>query len=156
MALPNPSMSFSPFAILTAEEMNDLVENIESLANGTGISAGAVTSSKINLTYTTDANGWRVYDYGGYKDYVFQKSNNSSFAMPAGQLNLDNIPMPVGVTNFRTKNVQVTLSTSNAQVVLGGYIGGATPDFNTFSIYAYNIGSGLTLSYWHFYIRMTV
>lgn len=31
MALPNPSMSFSPFAILTAEELNDIVENVEYL-----------------------------------------------------------------------------------------------------------------------------
>lgn len=29
MSLPNPSMSFTPFDILTAEEQNNLVENIE-------------------------------------------------------------------------------------------------------------------------------
>lgn len=48
--LPNPSMSFSPFAILTAEEMNNLVENIESLATGSGIGDGAITATKINLS----------------------------------------------------------------------------------------------------------
>lgn len=62
MSLPNPSMSFSPFAILTAEEMNDIVENIESLSNGTGFEPGAigtdtlaesaVTSSKTNFPWT--------------------------------------------------------------------------------------------------------
>lgn len=41
-------MSFSPFAILTAEEMNDLVENIEALANGSGLDDDAVTSDKID------------------------------------------------------------------------------------------------------------
>lgn len=46
MALPNPSMSFSPFAILTAEEMNELVENIEALADGSGIDSGAIIGSK--------------------------------------------------------------------------------------------------------------
>lgn len=46
MALPNPSMSFSPFAILTAEEMNNLVENIEALADGSGLNTGAVGPSK--------------------------------------------------------------------------------------------------------------
>jgi len=40
--LPNPAMSFSPFAILTAEEVNNLVENIESLATGTGIGDSSV------------------------------------------------------------------------------------------------------------------
>lgn len=45
--LPNQDMSFSPFAILTAEEMNDLVENIESLADGSGVGDGAVTNAKL-------------------------------------------------------------------------------------------------------------
>lgn len=48
MALPNPGMSFSPFAILTAEEMNDLVENIESLADGTGFDAGAIGTEDVD------------------------------------------------------------------------------------------------------------
>lgn len=62
--LPNQSMSFSPFAILTAEEMNDIVENIESLADGSGIGDGAVTADKIDpTTQDTDPNG-AYYDTG--------------------------------------------------------------------------------------------
>lgn len=45
--LPNPGMSFSPFAILTAEEMNDIVANIESLATGAGIGDGAIATADI-------------------------------------------------------------------------------------------------------------
>lgn len=45
--LPNQSMSFSPFAILTAEEMNNLVENIEALADGTGVGDEAITTAKV-------------------------------------------------------------------------------------------------------------
>lgn len=58
MALPNPSMSFSPFAILTAEEMNDLVENIEALADGSGLDDGAIGPAKTTLfrTQTDNAN----------------------------------------------------------------------------------------------------
>lgn len=80
MSLPNPSMSFSPFAILTAEELNELVENIESLADGSGIGDGAigttalqdgsVTPLKLNLTKSTDANSWKTYDYGNFKKYI--------------------------------------------------------------------------------------
>lgn len=52
--LPNPSMSFSPFAILTAEEMNNILENINALADGTGIGDGSVgTSDLANLAVTT-------------------------------------------------------------------------------------------------------
>ena len=55
MSLPNPSMSFSPFAILTASEMNDLVENIEALAAGTGLNSSAVATSKIADASVTNA-----------------------------------------------------------------------------------------------------
>lgn len=59
MALPNLAMSFSPFAILTAEEMNDLVENIEALSDGSGLADGAVTPNKLDTgadaAYTANA-----------------------------------------------------------------------------------------------------
>ena len=42
MGLPNTGMSFTPFDPLPASDLNDLVENIEALAAGTGFNAGAV------------------------------------------------------------------------------------------------------------------
>ena len=59
MSLPNPSMSFSPFAILTAAEMNDLVENDQALAAGTGLNDGAVTGTKL----TDDTVGMGKIDF---------------------------------------------------------------------------------------------
>lgn len=47
--LPYPGKSYTPFDILTAEELNEDVANIESLATGTGIGDGAVTSDKIDF-----------------------------------------------------------------------------------------------------------
>jgi len=47
MALPNPSMVFTPFDPLPASDLNDLVENIESLADGTGFDAGAIDTADI-------------------------------------------------------------------------------------------------------------
>lgn len=47
MALPNPGMDFTPFDVLTAEELDDIVENIESLADGTGFEAGAIGTSTL-------------------------------------------------------------------------------------------------------------
>ena len=55
MALPNPAMSFSPFAILTAEEMNNLVENNQALADGSGLNTGAITTIKIGAAAVTAA-----------------------------------------------------------------------------------------------------
>jgi hypothetical protein len=54
MSLPNPSMSFTPFDILTAEELNDLVENIEALSDGTGFEPGAVPVLRAIRYYTAN------------------------------------------------------------------------------------------------------
>lgn len=47
MALPFPSMNFVPLDVLTAEEQNQLVANIEALANGSGLDDGSVTAAKL-------------------------------------------------------------------------------------------------------------
>lgn len=61
MSLPNPSMSFSPFAILTAAEMNDLVENIDALAGGTGLNTGVVTTDKLSTSSGEIAGPWQTW-----------------------------------------------------------------------------------------------
>lgn len=48
MSLPNPGMSFTPFDILPASDLNDIVENIEALALGTGLNDGVITTSKLS------------------------------------------------------------------------------------------------------------
>lgn len=49
--LPNPSMDFTPLNVLTADEMDDLVENIEAINNCTiqtaSIANGAITKVKL-------------------------------------------------------------------------------------------------------------
>lgn len=47
MSLPNPGMSFTPFDPLPASDLNDLVENIEALAAGTGLNDLAVITAKL-------------------------------------------------------------------------------------------------------------
>lgn len=58
MSLPNPGMTFTPFDPLAASELNDLVENIESLEDGSGfalgnnvIPANALATDAISLGY---------------------------------------------------------------------------------------------------------
>lgn len=49
--LPNPGMDFTPLTPLTAEEMDDIVENIEAINNATiqtgSIANGAITKAKL-------------------------------------------------------------------------------------------------------------
>lgn len=52
MSLPNSNMDFTSFDILTAAELDNLVENIEALAAGTGLNDDSVTGSKIDFADT--------------------------------------------------------------------------------------------------------
>jgi hypothetical protein len=45
MGLPNPGMDFTAFDTLPAASLDDLVENIEALANGSGFSSATSTST---------------------------------------------------------------------------------------------------------------
>ena len=47
MPLPNGGMTFTPFDPLPASELNDMVENIESLADGTGLDNGSVPKTAL-------------------------------------------------------------------------------------------------------------
>lgn len=55
MALPNPSMDFTAFDVLAAAQLDDLIENIQSLADGTGFLANAIPGSAIKLGAITPA-----------------------------------------------------------------------------------------------------
>lgn len=59
--LPFPGKSYTPFDILTAEELNEDVANIESLADGTGIGDGAITTNTLAQSAVTAAKT----DFGG-------------------------------------------------------------------------------------------
>ena len=59
MALPNPSMNFTPYDTLTAAELDNLVENIEALADGTGLNDAVITQDKL-ATGADFATGWNV------------------------------------------------------------------------------------------------
>ena len=47
MALPNPGMDAVPFTPLTAEFLDNIIENIESLSDGTGFQNGAITTNTL-------------------------------------------------------------------------------------------------------------
>lgn len=55
MALPNPDMDFTPFDTLPASTLDDIIENVESLADGTGFTAGAIPSTALADNSVTPA-----------------------------------------------------------------------------------------------------
>lgn len=50
MSLPNPGMDAVPFTPLTSEFLDNLIENIEALSAGTGITVGGVGADRIAPT----------------------------------------------------------------------------------------------------------
>lgn len=123
--LPHPSMAFTPFDILTADEMNDLVDNIESLATGSGIGDGAigtsdladdaVTSAKLDVVPTTDANGWSIRDYGtskiATKRITFNQSVNAGSGTSMSSISSNNLPS--GMTNITNARMSYNVSYTN-------------------------------------------
>lgn len=82
MPTVSPSQS-NPGDEITAAAINNPINQLAAVVNGnidaTNIADNAVSTAKIantsvtptkmNLTKTTDANGWTVYDYGTWKEY---------------------------------------------------------------------------------------
>lgn len=62
MPLPNPGMNFTPFDPLPASDLNDIVENIESLADGTGFDAGSLGANPTAIN--AGATGTGFYEIG--------------------------------------------------------------------------------------------
>jgi len=65
MSLPNPNMDFSVFDTLPATELDDLVENIEALADGSGLNTGdasnGVSNTKLKTGVGEPGGAWNAY-----------------------------------------------------------------------------------------------
>ena len=109
--LPNPSMDFTPLNVLTADELDDMVENIEAINNATiqtaSIANGAVTKAKLAQdafenystsevdTGATWIDGKKIYkktiNFGG------EPSANTQKKVSAGISNLDKVIKMEGI-----------------------------------------------------------
>lgn len=55
MSLPHPNIVFTPLTTITAQDHNNQMANVASLADGTGVNDGAIVGSKLkNSTVTAD------------------------------------------------------------------------------------------------------
>ena len=50
MSLPHPNIVFTPLTTITAQDHNNQMANVASLADGTGVNDGAITADKIDFT----------------------------------------------------------------------------------------------------------
>ena len=114
MALPNPGMDAVPFTPLTAEFLDDIIENIESLSSGTGIDDGSITADKLDwpthIDWSTSAvvTGWssttvKAFQYQRIGNIVFfytrveGASNSATTTM--------SLPVPAAVLTTMTAMV---------------------------------------------------
>lgn len=95
MSLPNPGMDFTAYQTLTATEMDNLVENIEALADGSGLDNSAVTPAKT------------LYGVASYR--MTSNTNYSSFTN-----------QKLGLGTFLTDGTVVFTTSSNGIVIPSG------------------------------------
>lgn len=127
MSLPYPSMVFVPLDILTAEEMNQLVANIESLSSGTGLADGAITSDKID---------WTTYYYSTSEQLIGQYENKSLYrkaiVVPANSNTSISVDTGVAIDKLLNVSANMHVSTSNDDNWVGTFYGSATDFFRYF------------------------
>lgn len=102
--LPNPGMDFTPLTPLTAEQMDDIVENIEAINNATiqtgSIADGAITKAKLgadamsNQNYSTSEIDTGTTWIDGKK--IYKKTIDCGAPPSAGLTN----NIDINVTNF--------------------------------------------------------
>lgn len=61
MSLPNPGMDAVPFTPLTAEFLDNMIENIEALADGSGLDAGSISNANLNTTAGELGGTWQSW-----------------------------------------------------------------------------------------------
>lgn len=132
MALPNPGMNFTPFDKLPASDLNKIVANIESLANGTAYdkiiytSLTATTESTTSVTYVDTA-----------------VSITGAFTVKNVKITLTALPYNSGTTNDSFLSFRISGATTTASSDANGIVhtGIAGSQFSRSLILPINAGS---------------
>lgn len=123
----------------TTAKWNLLGSNDSAFNLGTGLedstiltrhyASASVTSVKMALSKTTDANGWTIYDYGTFKKYLKASSEPSVTVGASGRTEFSASNLPVGMANLNNVHVNATLTgtSSPGNFFIGLYVSsGAT------------------------------
>lgn len=148
MALPYPTKVVLPFDIATAQDMNERHANDVALAAGTGLDDGAVTSSKMDLTTSVDANGWTVYSFGTSKHYtkIFTIPTQNIIA-GGGLLTLTGNNIPSDMTSLGdAKNMQYSIRFNSGSPFVISNLDGAAAGKTTIDIGVSRPGGSASMS----------
>lgn len=113
--LPFPSMNFTAFDILTAAEMNQLVDNIEALADGTGLADGIINPNKLSL--------------GAQQAVVATGQTTTSTSFTDLATTTDTVTVTIGVNGLAL--VIISSRINNSDSAAGGFVGVALSGANT-------------------------
>jgi len=84
MSLPNPGMDAVPFTPLTAEFLDDMIENIESLSSGTGFANNAIGASKLATSAITLGYAQITSDFGTTSGTAVSAGLGVTVTIPSG------------------------------------------------------------------------
>lgn len=135
MSLPNPAMDFTAFDVLTADQLDDLVENDQALAAGTGLNTNAVpgaalATNAIKLGYSQITSNFDTVSTSP----VLVTGLSSTVTIPAGGRSLEITVFSYFVQNNVALHLSL-VSLWDGTVGSGTQIGGA-------NIYAINNSTG--------------
>jgi len=78
------------------------------------MSATKVPQTQLNISSTTDANGWTVHDFGTFKEYS-KRVTFSQTISGAAVLSMSSVNLPVGVSTIGTHILKYShVTTGNA------------------------------------------
>ncbi len=131
MSLPNPNQDFSAFDVLTASSLDDMVENIEALQDGSAFDSTTDTSNlggawatwTPTLTGMTLGNGTKAgwaRKVGKHTDFKLAITFGSTTTLPTGADNKVSAPFPIN-TNGQLQYYS-TFGMGQLKVTTSGYV----------------------------------
>lgn len=101
MSLPHPNIVFTPLTTITAQDHNNQMANVASLADGTGVNDGAIVGNKLkNSTVTADKIDFTTMPL---EEKVKVKRNNTTTDKPV------NIQCGVAMLNVQSNALEATV-----------------------------------------------
>ena len=107
------------------------------------IAAASVSSDKLTLSKTQDANGWTVYDFGTFKQY--RKKGTFQVTIPGyGWISGEGeVALPAGMSSLGTRFLDAATGSNDAAVTVNPYFtnAGTSIIFNVTNAYSLEVAN---------------